>query len=192
MKRIAIAAIVHAALLVAPALVLGRGSALVRPGAIACVVALVAFAIAETAAKKGASDPSRWGAPGTRLALVSGIGLLVTAWVAIGFPAAAAAAAAAFASAIACALGVLLRVLAIRALGDGFTSETVLAPGRPVVRTGIYGVLRHPSDIGLLLFTAGLVGLTGSLLAVVPALLLVVPSAIARMVQEDRLLARAS
>lgn len=189
MKRVAIAAIVHAALLVAPSLVIGRWDALVRPGAIACVVMLVAFAIAETAAKKGVSDPSRWGAPGTRLALVSGIGLLVTAWVAIAFPASASASASA--CACACAFGVLLRVLAIRALGDGFTSETVLAPGRPVVRTGIYALLRHPSDIGLLLFTAGLVGLSGSLLAIAPALLLVVPSAIARMVQEDRLLANA-
>lgn len=196
MKSIAIAAVAHALLLVAPIAILGRWAEASRPGAIACIAALVVFAIAETTARKGVSDPSRWGAPGTRLALVSGLGLLVTAWAAIGFPASASASASACASAsasaLACASGVLLRVLALRALGDAFTSETVLVPGRAIVRRGIYARLRHPSDVGLLLFTAGLVGLSGSAIAILPALLLVIPSTALRMVHEDRLLATAS
>lgn len=190
MKRIALAAIVHTALLVAPIVAVGRGEAIARPGAVACIALLVALATAETAAKKGVSDPSRFGAPGTRLALVSAVGLLVTAWVAIAAPASASTAWV-FASAFAGVVGIVLRVLAILTLGDAFTSETVLAPGRPVVRHGIYGYLRHPSDVGLLLFTAGIVGLCGSVAALVPTLLLVVPSTIARMRDEDRLLSRA-
>lgn len=192
MKRIALATLVHTALLVLPALAAGRMAEIGRPRVVACVVALVVFAIAETAAKRGASDPSRFGAPGTRLAMVSALGLLVTAWLAIAAPAPSSAGwGATIAAASACVIGIVLRVLAILTLGDAFTSETVLAPGRPVVRHGIYEHLRHPSDIGLLLFTAGVVGSTGSLAALVPALLLVVPSTVARMRDEDRLLAGA-
>ncbi|MBS2015569.1 MAG: hypothetical protein JST00_21965 [Deltaproteobacteria bacterium] len=193
-RALAIAALVHASLLVLPLAALGRGRALASPNAVACVVALVVLGTSEAWARKGVSDPSRFGAPGTRTALVSAVGLLLTAWVAIGWPGASPPLAASYtrgacaAGACAAAIGVLLRVVAIRTLGDAFTSETVLAPGRPVVRHGVYGLLDHPSDVGLLLFAAGIVGLSSSVLALIPASTLVVPSTVARMLREDRLL----
>ncbi len=188
MKRLALEAFVHVSLLAAPAALYGGLDGLVRPRAIACIGVLVALSVAERAARRGRPDTSRLGAPGTASALVSALGLLLTGWCAIA-SASASASASAWASASACALGIGLRGLAIRALGDAFTSETIIVPGRRIVRDGIYAWLRHPSDVGLLLVAAGLVGLSGSILAALPALLLVVPSVIARTAREDRLLA---
>lgn len=190
MKALGLAALVHVALLVLPVAALGRAGELVRPGALASIAALVVLATAEAWARRGRNDPSRFGAPGTRTALASALGLLATAWVALGWPGTSAALGPATPAicAGACAVGVALRVVAVRTLGDAFTSETVLAPGRAVVRHGVYRFLRHPSDLGLLLFTAGILGLSSSALALIPALTLVVPSTVARMMREDRLL----
>ena len=181
--------IVHAAVLMAPLAALGRLTALARPNAIACVVAMLALGEIE-AASRTSPDPSRTGAPGTRLALASALGLLGTAWAAIGFPSGTPpgwAAPSAWIGALLVIVGTALRVSAIRALGASFTSE-IVAP-HAVVRRGIYARMRHPSDVGLLLVAAGLASLGGSALAAVIATLVVVPSVALRIAREDRALA---
>ena len=73
----------HAALLTAPLVLLGRFGALGRPQAIACVAAMLVFGELEASvASRG--DPIAVGAPGTRLARASALGLLATAWASIG------------------------------------------------------------------------------------------------------------
>lgn len=188
MMRLALRLGVHGALLVLPLVVLGRGAYLVRIAALACVTSMLAFAEVEHLARRGA-DPSRFGAPGTYLALVSALGLLATTWAACGLPAPHAHS---WLGLVLVMCGVLLRAVAIRTLGASFTSETVLTPGRPLVKAGIYSWLRHPSEVGLLLVAFGLAVLGGSLVALAMASLVVAPSVALRIAQEERLLAGAA
>jgi len=83
------------------------------------------------------------------------------------------------------AAGIALRVLAMRALGDAFTSETVFVPGRPIVRTGVHRWTRHPSDLGLVLFAGGLAILGGSVIAAAFAAIVLV-TAVARVAHEEK------
>ncbi|MFT6144753.1 MAG: protein-S-isoprenylcysteine O-methyltransferase Ste14 [Myxococcota bacterium] len=56
--------------------------------------------------------------------------------------------------------GLVLRIVSVRTLGAAFvTSPQSLT--KPVTR-GIYGVIRHPSELGLLLLLTGVVWSTGS------------------------------
>lgn len=148
---------------------------------IAVLGSVLVLAIAETTARRG-PDPVRWGAPGTHLALASAMGLLATT------AAAAAGPRTLWIGLLPVALGIALRVAAIRALGDAFTSETVLVPGRTVVTTGVHAWTRHPSDLGLVLFAFGLALLGASIAAAGFAALVVVPSTALRIAEEERLL----
>jgi protein-S-isoprenylcysteine O-methyltransferase Ste14 len=122
---------------------------------IAVVLSVIALAIAEG----GRRDPARWGAPGTKLSLASALALLATTI------AAATSGRTELAGLVPIALGIALRWSAMRALGDAFTSETVFAPGRPIVDRGLYRWTRHPSDLGLVLYAGGLALLGASPLA---------------------------
>ena len=139
------------------------------------LVSVVALAIAEG----GRRDPVRWGAPGTAVSLASGLALLGTTIAAI------------FAERTApiglvlIAVGIALRVLAMRALGDAFTSETVFVPGRPVIETGLHRWTRHPSDLGLVLYAGGMATLGPSPIAFGFAAL-VLGTVIVRVVQEEK------
>jgi protein-S-isoprenylcysteine O-methyltransferase Ste14 len=181
----AAAAAVHLAVLSAPAVVLGGVAALALPGALACLALLLVLAAAEARAAAGPDTGGRAGAAAA-LGIASGIGLLLTAWAAIATGAASAAGAApGFALG---ALGVLLRARAIRHLGRGFTSA--IAPGRRLAASDVYGCVRHPSELGLLLLGSG-VALLGDRIAAAPLLLLLLPSIIVRVVLEERALASA-
>jgi protein-S-isoprenylcysteine O-methyltransferase Ste14 len=176
----------HALLLVAPLVAIGRAAEIARPRAISCVAIMLVIGAVESSARR-APDPSRFGAPGTWLALASALALLFTTWAAIGFSSASASPWTWVGVPIALA-GASLRRSAIRALGDAFTSETVLAPGRRVVTRGIYGRMRHPSEVGLLLIACGLTMVGSSVTALAISLLVLVPTVIARVASEDRLL----
>ena len=52
-------------------------------------------------------------------------------------------------------LGLALRIWAIAALGGGFRTTVEVEPGQPVVSSGPYRSIRHPSYAGLLLIVAG-------------------------------------
>ncbi len=146
---------------------------------IAVLGSVLALAIAETLARKG-SDPVRWGAPGSHLALASALGLLAITVAAAAGPRTNAI------GLVPVAIGIALRAAAMRALGDAFTSETVLAPGRRVVTTGVYRWTRHPSDLGLVVFALGLALLGASVVAGAIAALVVVPTVVVRIAREER------
>jgi protein-S-isoprenylcysteine O-methyltransferase Ste14 len=187
-RALAAATLAHAALLLAPLVAMGRARALQRPQAAAIVVTMLTLAIVEGASRRRA-DPSRFGAPGTGLALASAVGLLACTWLALGWPSSPSSPAGAWtwAGAPLAAAGILLRAAAIRALGDGFTSETVLAPGRAIAAHGPYAWLRHPSEIGLLLVASGVATLGASAAAAGALIPLAVASAF-RVRSEARLL----
>lgn len=142
---------------------------------ILALASVIALAIAE----RGRRDPARWGAPGTAVSLASGLALLGTTIAAmfagrtepIGL--------------VPIAVGIALRVFAMRALGDAFTSETVFVPGRPFVETGLHRWTRHPSDLGLVLYAGGIAMLGPSPIAFGLAAL-VLGTVIVRVVQEEK------
>jgi protein-S-isoprenylcysteine O-methyltransferase Ste14 len=151
----------------------------------AIAIVLLTFVLAWVEKK---SDPVRFGAPGTFLALASGLALLATTLLAITMPDTTSplrVLGVPFA-----AIGIALRGAAVRALGDAFSSETVLVPGRAVVTRGLYAHLRHPSDIGLLLFASGIAVLGGSAAALATVALALGPTIVLRIVREERLLRR--
>jgi protein-S-isoprenylcysteine O-methyltransferase Ste14 len=188
------ATVAHVVLLVAPVAALGRDGAMARPEAGAILVVLLGLAAAEALCRRR-PDPTRLGAPGTWLALASAIALLVTGWLALGWPTPGGGPAAAWwhwLGVPVAASGVALRAAAIRALGDAFTGEIVRPRGLRIVRTGIYRRLRHPSEVGLGLVAAGVATLGASAAAAAVALLALVPTAAARIAAEERVLARPS
>jgi len=188
---------VHAAIVVVPALALGGLTAVGRPRALACVAYMLLFGETENAAGSGA-DACGAGAPGTRLALVSALALLATAWAAVGLPSAIGSAASASwgptATWLGMALvvaGIVLRAAAMRGLGSSFTSEIVAAvPGRAVITRGVYGWLHHPSEVGLFFIASGIACVAGSAAALAVVMTVLAPSIVIRVVREDRALGR--
>ena len=87
-------------------------------------------------------------------------------------------------------LGVALRILAVRALGNQFVTD-IRVDGR-IVRDGIYAYLRHPSELGLLLIAIGAPLSIGSPMTALTAALLLTPISWWRMKREDQALRRAS
>jgi len=53
------------------------------------------------------------------------------------------------------AAGGVLRLWPVFVLGDGFSGLVAIQPGHTLVTTGIYGVIRHPSHLGLLVNVLG-------------------------------------
>src|SRR5204862_8255005 len=115
------------------------------------VAVLVLWSVLELAAVRGRSDRAAVLAEASVPAVASGLALLVAAWLAIGAPAAGARGQG-FGVPLALA-GIAVRLLAIRALGRGFTSAII--PSGPLVDRGIYAHLPQPSDAGLLLLAIG-------------------------------------
>jgi protein-S-isoprenylcysteine O-methyltransferase Ste14 len=67
--------------------------------------------------------------------------------------------------------GLVLRGWSIKTLGDYFTGMVMVSPDQPVITTGPYRLLRHPSYTGLLLACAG-AGLTAANWVAVAAMVL--------------------
>jgi protein-S-isoprenylcysteine O-methyltransferase Ste14 len=85
------------------------------------------------------------------------------------------------------AVGGVLRLAPVFILGDRFSGLVAIQPGHALMTGGLYGVIRHPSYLGLLLSSLGW-GLAfrsgvGVLLAV-----LLIPPVIARIHSEETLL----
>ena len=85
------------------------------------------------------------------------------------------------------AVGGGLRLWPVYVLGDRFSGLVAIQPGHTLVTSGIYGVIRHPSYLGLLVNSLGW-GLAfrsgvGVLLTV-----LLIPPLVARIRAEERLL----
>src|SRR5260221_5426582 len=53
------------------------------------------------------------------------------------------------------AAGGLVRLWPVFVLGDRFSGLVAIQPGHTLVNSGIYGVIRHPSYLGLLVSSLG-------------------------------------
>jgi protein-S-isoprenylcysteine O-methyltransferase Ste14 len=88
------------------------------------------------------------------------------------------------------AVGVSLRLSAIRALGERFRNDVAIHPGHQLEAHGIYGKMRHPSELGLLLILSGNVWLAASPPAAAVFFLASLPLSIWRSRAEDLMLIR--
>ena len=88
-----------------------------------------------------------------------------------------------------CAIGTVVRLLALRALGPWFSAYVTLQPGHRLVREGIYRRLRHPLYLSLAIGTSGMALVLKSVLAL-PILLLAIVFIQDRIRKEERLLAK--
>jgi protein-S-isoprenylcysteine O-methyltransferase Ste14 len=86
--------------------------------------------------------------------------------------------------------GGLLRIAPVFVLGRRFSGLVAIQPGHRLVTTGLYGVIRHPSYLGLFLLALGW-GLTfrSGVGAAIAVLMLIV--VLARIKSEERLLSEA-
>jgi protein-S-isoprenylcysteine O-methyltransferase Ste14 len=85
------------------------------------------------------------------------------------------------------AAGGVLRIWPVFVLGDRFSGLVAIQPGHTLVTSGVYGVIRHPSYLGLLVSSLGW-GLTfRSGVGVLFTALLILPL-LARIRAEERLL----
>lgn len=84
--------------------------------------------------------------------------------------------------------GLALRLSAIRTLGRWFTSVVRVGRDQPLVRTGVYKLIRHPSYTGALLAALGVACALGSALSAGLVLLVGVPAYLYRIDAEERLL----
>jgi len=85
------------------------------------------------------------------------------------------------------AAGGALRLWPVFVLGHRFSGLVAIQPGHRLVTSGVYGVIRHPSYLGLLINSLGWALAFRSVIGVVLAALLVPPLA-ARIGAEERLL----
>ncbi|WP_432258845.1 methyltransferase family protein [Cupriavidus sp. TMH.W2] len=83
--------------------------------------------------------------------------------------------------------GGVLRLWPVFVLGRRFSGLVAIQPGHTLVTTGIYGVIRHPSYLGLLISSLGWVLAFRSGVGVVLTLLMV-PALLARIRAEEALL----
>ena len=83
--------------------------------------------------------------------------------------------------------GGALRLWPVFVLGNRFSGLVAIQPGHALVTTGIYGVIRHPSYLGLLISSLGWALAFRSVVGVVLAALMIVPL-VARMRAEENLL----
>ncbi|MEX1033119.1 MAG: isoprenylcysteine carboxylmethyltransferase family protein [Cellvibrionaceae bacterium] len=86
-------------------------------------------------------------------------------------------------------LGIGLRVTAILSLGPLFISHISLVPGHRLVTQGLYAWLRHPSELGLLLFCFGLSIAMRSPVGLALTVAVMIPLSFSRIRAENTLLA---
>jgi len=85
------------------------------------------------------------------------------------------------------AVGGTLRIWPVVVLGDRFSGLVAIQPGHTLVTSGVYGVIRHPSYLGLLVNALGWGLAFRSGIGVLLTALLV-PPLLARITAEERLL----
>jgi protein-S-isoprenylcysteine O-methyltransferase Ste14 len=85
-------------------------------------------------------------------------------------------------------MGVAVRLLALQKLGKQFSAYVTLQEEHELVQSGIYGIVRHPLYLSLLLAGPGFALIFRSLL-VWPILALTLAFITTRIRQEERLLA---
>jgi protein-S-isoprenylcysteine O-methyltransferase Ste14 len=84
--------------------------------------------------------------------------------------------------------GVAARLASIQKLDKYFISHIALVDNHQLVATGIYAIVRHPSELGLLSICVGVATLLASTTALWIAALVLFPLTIYRVALEDKLL----
>lgn len=85
-------------------------------------------------------------------------------------------------------IGILIRTLSIKTLQAFFVSHVGLVNDHQLVKSGLYSVVRHPSELGLILICLGIPLLTSSLYALCATLTLILPSSLYRVLLEDKMI----
>ena len=93
-----------------------------------------------------------------------------------------------YAGLLLCCVGIMTRVLALKALGKYFSAYVTLQPNHRLVQEGIYGRIRHPLYLSLLMAPTGIALVFDSWLAL-PILVLSAIFVFDRIPREERLLA---
>jgi protein-S-isoprenylcysteine O-methyltransferase Ste14 len=88
---------------------------------------------------------------------------------------------------VVCFFGGLLRIIPVYVLRNRFSGLVAIQPGHTLETTGIYGVIRNPSYLGLLIASLGWVLTFRSIVGVLLTAALLVPL-VARIRAEERLL----
>jgi protein-S-isoprenylcysteine O-methyltransferase Ste14 len=179
-------AAIQAGVLTTVVVLAGGRDALADPLLLAAIALLTAWVAAESIALGERTRPG--GGEGQR-GLARAAALLIFAIVVIALAERAAFARdGAPAAAVLLALGVGLRVVAVRTLGRWFLDEPRVVPGQPHIRTGIYRHMHHPSEVGNLLICLGLAWMLGSVGAVAATVVALCPLTLIRVRIEDRVL----
>ena len=191
---LAVAVILHLALLCAPLMMMaGRREITSHPNmagflllvSVWCVVE-ISISHSEIYRVKGTVGP-RW------LPLAVGLVLLMTFWITLADAALFARSpglSLGIAGALLMGMGIALRYLAVRRLGEFFLNEVTLLPGQPLITTGVYGRMRHPSETGTICLATGGAILLGSVAGLSAFALILLPCLIWRTRLEDKLLCR--
>jgi protein-S-isoprenylcysteine O-methyltransferase len=87
-----------------------------------------------------------------------------------------------------CCIGLSVRLLALRALGAHFSAYVTLQPDHRLIKHGVYGSIRHPLYLSLLLIPTGIALVFASWLALL-TLVLAIAFVFDRIRKEERLLA---
>ena len=85
-------------------------------------------------------------------------------------------------------IGLTIRLISIKKLHIFFVSHVAYVKSHQLITTGIYSVIRHPSELGLLSICFGVVMLLSSLTGLLMIVFALVPLVIYRIVLEDKLL----
>ena len=184
--------VLHAAILLPPALLCGHAA----DPAVWCFLLLAsAFYLGDATAARATAPPAETLSGGGRaagaLALTTGLTLLALFWIALGScgqDAGAAAGGLRWAGGAAIVAGAVLRRAAIGRLGPFFLSQPRVLPGQPLVTDGVYRLLRHPLETGLLAAGLGACLFFASLPALAVWAAGLLPLVLIRLRLEDRVL----
>ncbi|ATB33319.1 methyltransferase family protein [Melittangium boletus] len=117
-----------------------------------------------------------------------GVARVITAVLAVAFPALAAPPEVRIGGLLCFVGGVTLRLIAIRTLGRAYSHRVRLPDASLLVTDGVYRLLRHPAYTGMLLAHAGYLTVFSSVPGIAAFVLLLVPSVLLRIRHEERLL----
>ncbi len=194
LATVAAGAGIHVLILCAPAAALTGWGGLVADARLGLFLALgTAWCVLESLAQPSLRTAARASGLTPWLPVAIGSSLLVCFWISLAdrawsglrpFDALGMVGAAAMLA------GIGMRLLAIRTLGRYFLDEISLVSGQPLITTGIYGWLRHPSEAGTIALAAGGACLLGSAAGLVICVVGLVPLVLHRIQLEDTLLAR--
>ena len=90
--------------------------------------------------------------------------------------------------ALAAAVGIAIRIRSITALGPGFARPPGDTPPSRLLTAGPFGVVRHPSELGLLLISLGMTAIAPAWPTLALMTFAVVPLMALRIAREERVL----